>query len=116
MHYSEYDIEISAAIKIIREYKGIKQMVIAYKLGVDKSTYSRMEKAQIVITPGQLTIITKTLNIGILTFMALVKTIENKSNDCEYYLSIVYEPEFLEPDFINILGLIREYLTKLRNK
>jgi hypothetical protein len=75
-----------------------------------------MEKAEIVITPGQLNIITKTIKIGVPSFMALVESIDKKSIEYEYYLNIIHEPEFSETDFINILESIRVYLTNLRKK
>ena len=63
MRHLEFDLQLSRTIKIIRELKGIKQINIAHALSMEQSTYSRIEKGEIAITPGQLEIIASELKI-----------------------------------------------------
>ena len=71
MRHLEFDLQLSRTIKVIRELKGMKQINIAHALSMEQSTYSRIEKGEIAITPGQLEIISYELRISTSEILAI---------------------------------------------
>lgn len=56
-----YDLELMKLIKALRERSGFKHINLSDAIGVDRSTYSRMESGELCFTPGQFKIMAHTL-------------------------------------------------------
>jgi transcriptional regulator with XRE-family HTH domain len=67
----EYDYKVIRTVKALRELRQIKQLVLADALGLERSTYSRIENGELPITFGQLKIIAKELNTSVFQIMAI---------------------------------------------
>jgi transcriptional regulator with XRE-family HTH domain len=52
-------------IKVIRKQKGISQESVAYDLGIDYSTYGKIERGQIALTVDRLEKIAKILSVSV---------------------------------------------------
>jgi transcriptional regulator with XRE-family HTH domain len=72
MEKLDYDIKLAATIQTYRELKRIKQSVMADALKILQASYCKIEKAEILISPGQLKIISSILNTSILQILVIV--------------------------------------------
>lgn len=48
-----YDLELMELVKALRERSGFKHINLADSIGVERSTYSRMERGELSFSPGQ---------------------------------------------------------------
>lgn len=104
MHYYNYDTKVSIVLKTLRKLRGIKQLSMAYALGIDRSTYSRMESGLIVISPGQLKIAANVIGISVFEIIALIEMDDNFCNKFQI-LEEKKISEFEINNFINFDGL-----------
>lgn len=73
----EFDIKIMQVVKILRNYKGIKQSTIANTLKIDRTCYGRIENGTQSYTPSQLEQIANELQISINDILDFVKQNSN---------------------------------------
>jgi transcriptional regulator with XRE-family HTH domain len=76
MEKLDYDIKLAATIKTYRELRRIKQSVMADALKISQASYCKIEKAEILISPGKLKTICKTLSTSILQILVIVEADE----------------------------------------
>lgn len=67
-----YDKELMKLITQLRERTGYKHVNLSNDLGIDRSTYSRMEHGDLGFTPGQLKIMAHSMKTSHYQLMALV--------------------------------------------
>jgi transcriptional regulator with XRE-family HTH domain len=77
----EYDKKLSEVLKLIRNIKGYKQLYLATKLGIDRTSYSRIENGHIAITSGQLREIAIILGTSNFQILAMVDAIIDSKHD-----------------------------------
>jgi transcriptional regulator with XRE-family HTH domain len=66
-----YDLKLSALIKTLRQRNGFKHLNLADAIGVNRSTYGRMENGESVFTPGQVKILASELQTNHLQLYVL---------------------------------------------
>jgi transcriptional regulator with XRE-family HTH domain len=71
MKLLDYDLKLSALIKTLRQRNGFKHLNLAHAIGVNRSTYGRMENGESVFTPGQLKILANELQTNHLQLYVL---------------------------------------------
>lgn len=74
MKTHEYNLRIITLVREFRQLKGVKQSTMAHAIGVDRSTYSRIEKGICAYTPGQLRKFTEILDLN---FFSILHSAEN---------------------------------------
>jgi len=77
----EYDKKLSEVLKLIRNIKGYKQLYLATKLGIDRTSYSRIENGHIAIASGQLREIAIILGTSNFQILAMVDAIIDSKHD-----------------------------------
>lgn len=79
MKQLQYDKELMKLVAQLRERTGYKHVNLSNCIGVDRSTYGRMEHGDLGFTPGQLRIMAQSLKTSHYQLMALVDSkFENK--------------------------------------
>jgi transcriptional regulator with XRE-family HTH domain len=71
MKLLEYDLKVIRTVKALRELRKLKQFIIANALGIDRTTYSRIENGELPISFGQLKIIAGELDTSVFQIMAI---------------------------------------------
>ncbi len=85
----DYDLKLISLIKTLRERNGFKHVNLAHPLGVDRTTYGRMENGELAFTPGQLQIMAHELQTNHLQLLILTDS--------------KYDPQFYNTTFSTIL-------------
>jgi len=91
MRQLEYDLRLAKTIKTLREGKHYKQICIANALNLTQATYSKIEKGEISITPGQLKIIANELEISSIKILQIVESKFLNDSEIIHNLEINYE-------------------------
>jgi len=114
-----YDIELIELVKALRERNGFKHVNLADAIGVDRSTYSRMECGELGFTPGQFKIMANALKTNQYQLYFLV----DSKGDKQFYnttLSTILiktikmlegkanEIEFSEEELFFVINLIKK--------
>jgi transcriptional regulator with XRE-family HTH domain len=74
----EYDLKIIKIIKALRAPAILKQINLAHALDIDQSSYSRIERGDLAMTPGQLKIVANLLQTSHFQVLALADSTDNK--------------------------------------
>jgi DNA-binding XRE family transcriptional regulator len=74
MKQLEYDKELMKLVTELRERTGFKHINLSNCLGIDRTTYGRMEHGDLGFTPGQFRIMAQSLKTNHFQLMALVET------------------------------------------
>ena len=128
MNQYQYDKSVALTIKSIRELKRIKQFIVANSLNIDQSVYSRIERGETTITPGQLKIISQALAVSNFQILSIVeyelfdKCVNAKSESLTTIISNFvlsfqgYEikERFNEMDYEFIIELIRKKMKEIK--
>lgn len=86
MLLSEFDMQIMQVVKLIRNYKCIKQSQIAAALQIDRTSYSKMENGTNSFTPSQLELIATELQIQPSAILDFVRDNQGTKNDTEHFI------------------------------
>lgn len=78
MKPNQYDVQLMKVVKTLREREGFKLINLANPLGIDRSTYGRIEKGELGFTPGQLKIMAHQLKTNHYQLQLLVDTKDEK--------------------------------------
>jgi transcriptional regulator with XRE-family HTH domain len=103
MRHLKYDIKVAKAIKLIREFRQVKQIVLANALGMTQANYSKIEQGEIAITSGELKIISKELNVSPFQIISIIDIIDEETlalNEMLNHLSELFEAN----ESINTIG------------
>ena len=80
---------IGTKIRTIREEKKIKQLDIAVRLGIEQSTYAKIENGQIKITVERLFILAKILDVPITYFFEDIGVNEKNNEGIDISIHIL---------------------------
>lgn len=67
----DYDLRLISLIKTLRERNGFKHINLSEPIGVDRTTYGRMENGELAFSPGQLKIMAHELHTNHLQLLIL---------------------------------------------
>lgn len=77
----DYDLKLIALIKTLRERNGFKHINLADPIGVDRTTYGRMENGELAFSPGRLKIMAHELQTNHLQLLILT----DSKSDTQFY-------------------------------
>ena len=77
----DYDLKLIELVKVLRERNGFKHINLADPLGIDRTTYGRMENGELGFTPGQLKVMAHELKTNHYQLQLLV----DSKGDNEFY-------------------------------
>jgi transcriptional regulator with XRE-family HTH domain len=127
MKLLEYDLKIIKTVKALRELRGIKQVIVANALEIDRTTYTRVENGEVAITAGQLKIIASALNTSTFQIMAIADADDNIDFKMTSLSDILVrfvlmskelgdKINFSEEELEFIIGKIKSFYFKNQNK
>lgn len=109
----ELDLHIGRVLKMVRELKDLKQQSVAMAICSDPSTLSRIEKAEVTVTPGQLEVLAEALQTHMLEIIRLAILSNEFANGKGSYALTLPHLEALFPKEPGRLHLSESELTLL---